>query len=344
MVLTRKTPTIQDVARRAEVSAATVSRVLSSPERVSVSTRERVNEAVRATGYTINQMARSLRMRAAKTILVALPNSDSPFYSTILDAAVNEASSRGYGVLVANRLGENPTQWLRDYFFSNRVDGLLLFDASLDTEELSNLPLVHNMLPLVVVCDELLDPRFHTVTTDNFDATRRAVQHLIGLGHTYIGHVRGQQIKNRANQRWLGFQAAMRAARLEFRPDWIFQGDHSMPSGYAAGLQFVRLAERPSAMFIANDEMSIGFIAAIREHGLDCPRDVSLIGFDDIAVAKHYAPPLTTMRQPREQIGRVATEALIDILEGTPFERDPLRIVLNSELVVRSSTARFVGN
>lgn len=340
MVLTRKTPTLQDVARYARVSAATVSRVLSSPERVSAGTRERVTEAVRATGYTINQAARSLRMRAAKTILVALPNSDSPFYSTILDAAVNEASSRGYGVLVANRLGENPTEWLRDYFFSNRADGLLLFDASLDAEELSNLPLVRNMLPLVVVCDELLDPHFHTVTTDNFAAAQRTVQHLVELGHTRIGHVRGRPIKNLANQRWLGFQAALHAAGLPLRSEWIFQGDHSIPTGYAAGHEFARLSERPTGMFVANDEMAIGFISAIREHGLDCPRDVSVIGFDDIAVARHFAPPLTTMRQPREQIGRIATEALIDILEGTPFERDPLRVVLTSELVVRSSTAR----
>jgi LacI family transcriptional regulator, repressor for deo operon, udp, cdd, tsx, nupC, and nupG len=344
MVLTRKTTTIQDVARHAKVSAATVSRVLSNPERVSAGTRERVNEAVEATGYTINQAARSLRMKAAKTILVALPNIGNPFYSTILDAAVNEAASRGYGVLVANRLGENPTQWLRDYFFSNRADGLLLFDASLDTEELSNLPVVRNTLPLVVVCDELLDPRFHTVTSDNFDASRRAVQHLIGLGHTRIGHVRGRQVKNLANQRWLGFQAEMHAARLDFRSDWIIQGDHTMPGGYEAGHQFAELKDRPSAVFIANDEMAIGFISAIREHGLDCPRDVSLIGFDDIAVARHCAPPLTTMRQPREQIGRVATEALIDILDGALFERDPLRVVLSCELVVRSSTARFAGD
>ena len=343
MVLTRKTPTIQDVARYARVSAATVSRVLSSPERVSANTRERVTEAVRATGYTINQAARSLRMRAAKTILIALPNIGNPFYSTILDAVVNEASSRGYGVLVANRLGENPTEWLRDYFFSNRADGLLLFDASLDTEELSNLPLVRNTLPLVVVCDEQLDPRFHTVTTDNFAASQRAVQHLVGLGHRRIGHVCGRQVKTLANQRWLGFQEAIKAAGLDLRADWIFHGDHSMPSGYAAGQQFVRLAERPSAVFAANDEMAIGFISALREHGLDCPRDVSVVGFDDIAVARHYAPPLTTMRQPREQIGRMATEALIDILEGTPFERDPLRIVLTSDLVIRSSSAPYAG-
>lgn len=322
------------------MSAATVSRVLSTPERVSASTRERVTEAVRATGFTINQAARSLRMRAARTILVAVPNMGNPFYSTILDAVVTEAASRGYGVLVANRLGENPTEWLRDYFFSNRADGLLLFDASLDTEELSNLPLMRGRLPLVVVCDELLDPRFHTVTTDNAAASRRAVEHLVGLGHRRIGHLRGRQVKTLANQRWLGFQEAMRCAGLEVRHDWVFEGDHSIRSGHAAGEQFVRLADRPTGVFAANDEMAIGFISAIREHGLECPRDVSVVGFDDIAMANYVTPPLTTMRQPREEIGRHATEALLDILEGTPLQSDPLKMILTSELIVRSSTAK----
>lgn len=306
---------------------------------MSEGTRERVTEAVRATGYTINQAARSLRMRAARTILVAVPNMGNPFYSTILDAVVSEAAPRGYGVLVANRLGENPTEWLRDYFFSNRADGLLLFDASLDTEELSNLPPVRGRLPLVVVCDEILDPRFHTVSTDNAAASERAVQHLFDLGHRRIGHVRGRQVKTLANQRWLGFQQAMRDAGLELRGDWVFQGDHSIASGYAAGQRFAALADRPTGVFAANDEMAIGFISAIREHGLDCPRDVSVIGFDDIAMARHFTPPLTTMRQPRDAIGRRATEALLDILEGTPLERDPLKIILTSDLVVRSSTA-----
>lgn len=299
-----------------------------------------MTEAVRATGYTINQAARSLRMRAARTILIALPNIGNPFYSTILDAVVTEAASRGYGVLVANRLGENPTEWLKDYFFSNRADGLLLFDASLDTEELSNLPLMRGKLPLVVVCDELLDPRFHTVTTDNAAASQRAVQHLVELGHRRIGHIRGRQVKTLANQRWLGFQDAMRSAGLELREDWVFPGDHSILSGYVAGQQFARLAERPTGVFAANDEMAIGFIAALREFGLDCPRDVSVIGFDDIAMARHLTPPLTTMRQPRDEIGRKATEALLDILEGTPLARDPLKLILNSELVIRGSTAK----
>ena len=114
-----------------------MSRVLSSPERVSEATRERSKLAVHETGYTDQSgMARTLRLRAARTIVIAFPNIGNPYYSTVLDAAVHEASSRGYGVLVANRLGDNPTHWLRDYFLSNRADGMVLFDGSLDTRKL----------------------------------------------------------------------------------------------------------------------------------------------------------------------------------------------------------------
>jgi LacI family repressor for deo operon, udp, cdd, tsx, nupC, and nupG len=335
----KKTPTIQDVAREARVSAATVSRALSTPERVSEATRARISDAVEATGYAINQAARSLRLREARTIVAAFPNIGNPFYSTIIDAAVSEAASRGYGVLVANRLGNDPTQWLRDYFSSNRADGMVLFDDSLNLDGLHDLPRQRGQLPLVVCCDEIIDSDFNLVTTDNRAAAARATQHLLDLGHRRIGHVRGRLVHHFPNERWLGFNDAMCAAGISVRADWVFPGDHSMESGIAAAERFIALGERPTAMFCANDESMIGFIARLREHGLHCPRDISLIGFDDISIAANYAPPLTTMRQPRQDLGRIATATLLDILEGTAPASASIRITLPSELVVRASTA-----
>ena len=187
----RKIPTIQDVARHAKVSAATVSRVLSSPERVSETTRDRVNNAVRETGYTINQAARTLRMQRAKTILAAMPGIGNPFYSTILDAVVTSAASRGYGVLVTGRLGDDPAKWLSDYYQSNRADGLLLFDGFLDTRKLHAITGANTQMPLVAAYDELPDPQINSVITDNLQAAERAVEHLVGLGHRKIGHLSG---------------------------------------------------------------------------------------------------------------------------------------------------------
>lgn len=341
MVMSKKTPTIQDVARHARVSAATVSRVLSTPERVSEKTRARVTAAVRETGYTINQAARSLRMRAARTILAALPNIGNPFYSTILDSIIREASSRGYSVLVVSQLGSDPTRWLSDYLLSNRADGLLVFDGSLDTQSLHEIGEEGVPLPLVAAYDELPDPQVNSVITDNKQAAMRAVQHLIELGHRRIGHVTGRSRNPLPNERLVGYREAMAAAGLAIRPEWVVPGDYTMAAGAAAAGTFAAMTERPSAVFCVNDETAIGFISALRDRGIECPRDVSVIGFDDIEVSPYFIPPLTTMRQPREHIGRIATGAVIDIIEGEAPE-GALHVVLRSELVVRASTRRYV--
>jgi LacI family repressor for deo operon, udp, cdd, tsx, nupC, and nupG len=335
----KKPPTIQDVARHAQVSAATVSRVLSSPERVSESTRDRVTKAVRDTGYTINQAARTLRMQRAKTILTAMPGIGNPFYSTILDAVVTTAASRGYGVLVTGRLGDDPAKWLSDYYQSNRADGLLLFDGFLDTRKLHAITGANTQMPLVAAYDELPDPQINSVITDNLQAAERAVAHLHALGHRRIGHISGPSRNTFPNERLVGFRKAMFEQRLETREDWIFAGDYTMAGGRAAAGYFRSLKEMPTAVFAGNDEMGIGLIAALRKAGIECPRDISVIGFDDISISENYSPALTTMRQPREEIGRIAVETLINILERTVPSSEPIRVLLQSELVVRESTA-----
>jgi len=341
MALIRKTPTIQDVARQANVSAATVSRVLSSPERVSESTRKRVQAAVSATGYTINQAARSLRLRNARTILMAAPNIGNPYYSTVLDAVIRTASERGYSVLVATRIGDDPNRWLADYLLSNRADGLLLFDGSLGTFGLDSPDREGIDVPLVAAYDELPDPQYNSVLVDNRAAAARAVNHLIELGHRKIGHVMSPSRNRAASERLIGFQEAMQQAGLPINPAWLFQGNHNLESGIAAAERMLPLGEKPTAVFCGNDEMAIGLIHRLRLNGIECPRDLSVIGFDDIAVARYAAPPLTTMHQPREEIGRMATGALIDIIEGTAPEGEPVHVMLRAELVVRESTRRL---
>lgn len=341
MSLVKKTPTIQDVARFANVSTATVSRALSSPEKVSEQTRARISEAVRVTGYTPNQSARSLRQKTARTILVALPDIGNPFFSVILDAVEREAAARGYGVLVANRFsGGDSGVRMRDYFMSNRVDGLLLFDGSVDLEQLMMLTGEPTPFPLIVVCEEIPNAPFHTVKTDNSYAAEQATRHLIELGHRRIGHIRGPDGNVLTGEREAGFRRAMQAAGLEARPEWMLPGAFDMDSGVVAAQHFVRLEARPTAIFAANDESAIGFISGLRQHGLDCPGDVSVVGFDDLALAAHVWPPLTTMRQPRAALGRIAAGALIDVIEGERHSRVPMHMVLSSELIVRGSTAR----
>ncbi|HEY0032506.1 MAG TPA: LacI family DNA-binding transcriptional regulator [Devosia sp.] len=334
-----KSPTIQDVARIAQVSAATVSRALSRPERVSEATRHRVSEAVRITGYTLNQSARSLRLQTARTILVALPDIGNPFFAIILDAAEREAARRGYGVLVANRFARGDTLPLRDYFLSNRADGLLLLDGSVDLEQLRALTRPPVALPLIVACEAIPGAPFHTVVTDNSYAAQQATQHLISLGHTRIGHIKGQFGNVLSKEREKGFWSALRHAQLDTRGDWIFDGGFSMDDGARAARSMLVLDSFPSAIFAANDEAAIGFISEMAKAGLRCPDDISVVGFDDLGIAAHFLPPLTTMRQPREALGRLAAGALIDLIEGQPGKFVPGQFLLSSQLIVRGSTA-----
>src|SRR5690606_17442746 len=302
----------------------------------------RVSEAIRVTGYTLNQTARSLRQRTAKTILVALPDIRNPFFSSILDAVEREATNRGYGVLVANLfLAPAPARRLQDYMLSNRADGLLLLDGSLDLGALQALARAPYSVPLVIACEDVPNSGFHTVLTDNTNAAERATRHLIDLGHRRVAHLLGPDHNVVTRERLTGYSNALTKAGLAVRPEWLMRGNFEMESGFAAAAHFMALDERPTAVFAANDESAIGFLSGLRQYGIECPKDVSLVGFDDLGVAAHFAPPLTTMRQPRELLGRMAAETLIDILEEAEHRRGPMRIVLNSELIVRESTAHL---
>ncbi len=311
------------------------------PDRVSEPTRERVHAAVRETGYTINQAARSLRLKAARTILMAAPNIGNPFYSTILEAVIGEASARGYSVLVASRIGDDPNRWLSDYLLSNRADGLLLFDGSLDTNRLHGLG-DGASLPLVAAYDELPDPQVNSVLTDNKLAAMRAIEHLIDLGHRRIGHVIGVSRNKSTNERFAGFLEAMQQAGLAVRPEWLVQGEYNLESGAAAAERLLACAELPTAVFCANDEMAIGFIHrhAARRH--PTARATSRWSGSTTSRSRGFIdPPLTTMRQPREEIGSSATRMLIDIIEGVLPETEPAHVVLRAELVVRESARRI---
>lgn len=340
MATGRKTPTIQDVARHASVSTATVSRALSAPELVSEAMRARVEAAVRATGYTLNQSARSLRSRTTRTILVALPNVSNPFFSPILDAVEREAAGRGYGVLVANSAqDETSHKRLRDYFHSHRADGLLLFDGSLPRTVLDTLFPDPGYTPVVVACEEIDQARYCTVKTDNPEAAARLTDHLIELGHRRIAHVAGPAGNSLAPEREAGFRRAVETAGLSLPGVYVAEGGFTIDSGVAAARRLMALPVPPTAVFCGNDEMAMGFISQARSMGFSCPGDVSVAGFDDIEIAVHFAPPLTTVRQPTDELGRLAAQALLDRLEGQAGWEHPTRIVLRSQLIVRGSTA-----
>lgn len=348
----KTTPSIRDVAKAAGVSTATVSRALSSPEKLSTATREAVIRAINDTGYRPNISARNLRKRETGAVAVLVPNLANPFFSAILSGIAATMSEAGYNVLVSDTtpFGEaegEASHELPAFANARHVDGLIVLDGLLPPEDLDKLGPPEQRPPTVFACEwnELIDrPR---VTIDNASAGRAAVGHLIALGHRKIGHLSGPPDNVLTQERLKGAEAALAAAGLEMDPGWLYPGDFSMESGARAAEIWTSSRDRPTAVFCASDVMALGFVGALLRRGVAVPGEVSVIGFDDLDMSSHFVPALTTIRQPRAEIGQAAARLLLERMSLTPADRAALprpRLVLPTELVLRETTAPPPGN
>jgi LacI family transcriptional regulator, repressor for deo operon, udp, cdd, tsx, nupC, and nupG len=335
----KATPTIQDVARIANVSTATVSRALSSPDRVAEGTRRAVFAAVERTGYRVNQTARNLRRKQAGAILVLVPNIGNPFFSQILAGIETTASRAGLNVLIADtkqpRAHEGP---LSEYMQNNRADGILVLDGSLRDQFFSTGNGAHP--PIAYACEWSEGTRLPSIRFDNEGGGALAVGHLADLGHTRIGHILGPLDNVLTHERVRGVERALKERNLAIRREWFFEGDFSLAAGARAAHQWLALSDRPTAVTASNDEMACGFMSELHKHGVSVPKYVSVVGFDDIDIAERFIPALTTIRQPRIEIGETAANTLIGLIRnqgqapaGTTFQK-----VLEATLIVRSST------
>lgn len=329
-----KSATIQDVARRAGVSTATVSRALARPEKVSEATRTLVAEAVNATGYRVNRLARSLRTQRADAVLVLLPDLGNPFFSTILEGMSKRLSERGISMLVASTTQmEDSSADLIDYFESGRADGLIILDGGFPEETLAKLAAIPACKRIVFTCEWNDQEHWLSVRSENAAGAEMAIQHLHELGHKKIGHVRGPEGNVLTHSRADAAIAQMRRLGHEPHPDWIMAGDFSLEAGVKAARHWMGLEDRPTAVFCAADLIAFGFISELTKNGLQVPRDVSVVGFDDIELAKNYVPPLTTIRQDRFGLGTTAAE----LLTG-PLNDQPVLLKIPVELVPRQSS------
>ncbi|ADH90835.1 transcriptional regulator, LacI family [Ancylobacter novellus DSM 506] len=322
-------PKIVDVARLAGVSTATVSRVLSNPEIVSAETRRLVEEAIRQTGYRLNQAARNLRIRRTGGVLALVPNLSNPFFSQILAGMAAVLAPAGYNLLVADTRAEGGRSILT-YAEPSRADGLIVLDGTLPAEGFAG------RLPLVLACEWIPGIAAPRVKIDNREAAMMAVEHLIGLGHRSVAHVAGPRGNVLSEARLAGTEQALAAHGLP--APMVFPGDFSLESGRRAGAAWLALPphERPTAVFLASDAMACGFIGEVQHHDVMVPRDVSVMGFDDIELVSHMTPALSTIRQPREALGRRAAQRLLDRIGGDDRADDT---ILPVELVLRGSTA-----
>lgn len=330
-------PRIRDVAQAAGVSTATVSRALSCPELVSAETRALVLKAVEATGYRINHAARNLRRRRTGGIVVLVPNLANPFFSRILSGITSVMAPAGYNVLIADtKQGEH----IRDYLHHNRADGLIVLDAKLPEDVLMAGASARYEPPIVFACEWVENDNRPRVVIDNMHGAALAVDHLVELGHHRIGHLMGPPDNILTVTRAEGFRQAMKRYALTIRPDWMLKGDFSLASGAEAAHRWLALEDRPSAIFCSSDAMACGFIGELHKRGIRVPEEVSVVGFDDIDIAAHFVPALTTIAQPRDLIGQTAAKTLLAVMQGQGGEQLQKQ-VLEVELIRRQSTARI---
>ncbi|MDT1062174.1 LacI family DNA-binding transcriptional regulator [Paracoccus sp. CPCC 101403] len=322
---------LADVARLAGVSASTVSRVLSNPGLVAEATRSAVIEAVEASGYRVNHAARNLRKQRTGSVVALVPNLGNPFFAKILDGMGRELASAGYDLLVADTMdGQGRHIALQRFLDPSRADGIILLDGLVPAEDLLG---GIEIPPVVTACEWIEDADLPRVMFDNHEGGRMAVRHLRDLGHRHVGLIGGPEENVLHKARLAGAGAAAPDVRLT-----VFSGDFTLQAGHAAAMQWQALppAERPGAIFAFSDEMACAFVATLQRHGFSVPRDVSVVGFDDIELVSHLSPALTTIRQPKREIGRQAARIILERIEGRDV---PPMTLLEPRLMLRETTA-----
>jgi LacI family repressor for deo operon, udp, cdd, tsx, nupC, and nupG len=329
--------TIQQVARTAGVSTATVSRTLSNPDIVSEATRRKVQSAVEALRYSPNAAARSLRTLRSGKLLVTVPDIANPFFSLIIQGIEDAAHREGYAVLLGD-VGHDEEREERYALVLQRkeAEGLIFLGHRLPQ------PLRHLVgrrgppAPIVNGCEFSPSLGVPSVHIDNARAARDAMSHLYGLGHRRIGVITGPLVSPLSRQRLHGVKSRAASERAT-QQLIVVQGDFSIPSGLAGAAELLTRKDRPTAIFCFNDEMAIGVLDHARKAGLRVPQDLSVIGFDDIRFSQYLVPALTTVSQPMLQIGQETVRLMLEILRGTG--RRPKSVTLPHKLMVRDSTA-----
>jgi LacI family repressor for deo operon, udp, cdd, tsx, nupC, and nupG len=332
---------IEEVARRAGVSSATVSRALSGRGHVSAATRERVREAADELGYVVSSSASALATGRMRNVGVVIPFLNRWFYGAVLEGAESALLAQGYDLTLYNLGGgaEERRSVFEHFLLRKRVDAVIAVSLELTEGEVQRL---HDLRkPMVGVGGPL--PGVRTLSIDDIAVSRLATEHLIALGHRRIAHIGGDRDVDMdfhlPTNRRIGYQDALAAAGIPSDPALFHAGDFTMQGGYAAAKQLLGAPhDRPTAIFAASDEMAIGAILAARDLGLDVPRDVSIVGVDDHDLAAFFG--LTTVAQYPMLRGRMAVDVLMAELHPAHPQPDSLNTPLPFDLVVRSSTAR----
>lgn len=329
----RSSVTLRDVAREAGVSHQTVSRVINGSTHVDPETRKRVQEAVDSLGYKPNQIARSMAQGRSHTLACLSPNLTDFTFAAIIEGAEQTARQHGYFLLSSSAHdAETFASLAEELVISRRIEGMLVMNPYID-DRYRYLP---SQCPVVMVGAHPRKEACNSVSLDDEGAAVTATRHLINLGHRSIAIITGPLVEDCSQDRLQGCRMAFQTANIPWDDRLLYEGDWSASSGYDGILKILESPVKVTAVLAQNDRMAIGVMRALREAGYRVPEDISVIGFDDMPLASYFDPPLTTMRQDLEAIGREAARLLIDTLESPTAGLEHVR--MPTQLIVRAST------
>lgn len=340
-IMQKSQASIKEVARKAGVSIATVSRCLNTPSQVRAQTMARVEQAIKDIGYAPNALAQNFRRGKSRQIMVAIPSVGTPFFEQVMQGIDREAKSSGYNILIIEtQFSSAKLDDYHDMVLSKQADGIILLATVSPFENSATnrrLP-----MPKVVLGLENVDAsmaHYPSVRIDNIAAAKDATNFLIRLGHSLIAFIFGcpNEGSTLTEFREQGFREAMKEASLEVPTNWVIDGKMTITGARNAARTLLQGNERPTAIFCANDEMAYGVMHAIKLAGLRVPEDISVVGFDNIRFSEVVDPPLTTIAQPAEEIGVRIVQRLCQAIDGNDIGEGAE--VLPHQLVVRQSTA-----
>jgi len=327
---------MKDVARLAGVSTSTVSHVINKDRFVSEAITDKVDAAIKTLNYAPSALARSLKLNQTRTIGMLITASTNPFYSELVRGVERSCFERGYSLVLCNTEGnEQRMNQNLETLMQKRVDGLLL----LCTETHQPSPEIvqrYPSVPTVMMDWAPFDGDSDLIQDNSLLGGDLATQHLIDQGYTRIGCLTGPLDKTPARLRLEGYRAAMHRAGLEIPAGYEITGDFEFGGGFAAMKQLLAHPAPPDAVFAGNDAMAVGAYQALYQAGKRIPEDMAIVGYDDIELARYMTPPLTTVHQPKDELGELAIDVLIHRM-AQPDQKQQ-RVQLTPELVVRGST------
>lgn len=328
---------IRDVARRARVSTATVSRTVNQVATVDAQLAKRVWKAIEELGYYPNRQARALVSGRSRVFGLIVSEITNPFFPEIVQTFETLAVEQHYEILLTSTIHDPKRMELAvRRMIEGRVDGVAILTFGMEEDLLEHLRFRN--LPLVFVDIGPKVPRVSNIRVDYADGIRQAVQHLAALRHERIGFIAGPLRLRSAMARKDAFQASMKEIGLPVKPDFLVEGDHRLEGGKRALKKLAELRERPTAVLCSNDMTAIGVMREAFELNIRVPQDLSVIGFDDIRMAEFLTPPLTTVQMSQSELARLAFEALLkEVKRETPIPEGS-EYVLKTHLVLRNST------